>query len=98
MINRTKTTLAAAALIAAFATPALAQEYGQGVAPQEYWWGEHYTQPHPFYSERAPRRSFEGRNAAIIEGRNAYAPSNGGYAQPFISPSSREAMVEAPSN
>jgi|HubBroStandDraft_6_1064221.scaffolds.fasta_scaffold328017_2 hypothetical protein len=94
MTNRTKTTLAAAALIAAFATPALAQEYWQGVAPQEYWWGEHYTQPHPFYSERAPRRLFEGRNAAIY----GYAPSNGGYAQPFITPGSRDAMVATPGN
>ena len=99
MTNRTKTTLAAAALIASFATPALAQEHWQGVAPPEYWWGEHYNQPHPIYSERAPRRSFEGRNAAIIEGRNAAIyGSNGGYAQPFISPSSRAAMVATPGN
>jgi hypothetical protein len=56
MTNRTKITLAAA-LIAAFATPALAQE-------NQADYGRHYNRHQDVYSQQAPR-FIEGRNSGV---------------------------------
>jgi hypothetical protein len=78
MTNRTKITLAAA-LIAAFATPALAQE-------NQADYGRHYNRHQEFYSQQAPR-FIEGRNAG------AYGYYTPGFGAGAGTSTSRDAMV-----
>jgi hypothetical protein len=84
MINRTKITLAAV-LIAAFATPALAQD--RWVIDS----GRHVNGQVPSY--QVPRAS---RAPRVIEGRNAAA--FGSYGANGGAPSGRDAMVQSLGN
>jgi len=81
MTNRTKITLAAA-LIAAFATPALAQDSGVVNSRQ-------HSRHQQSYTERAPR-FVEGRNAAVI----GYPGADYGYGNA----TGRDAMVQSLGN
>jgi hypothetical protein len=89
--NTTKIALATA-LIAALATPALAQ------GPGPYYnyptrTPSHQTQA-PFFEMQAP--SYATRTPRFIEGRNAAASGNFGASS--ASPSSREFMVQSLGN
>jgi hypothetical protein len=91
VINKTKIGLAVA-LIAAFATPALAQ----GLVPYYNYptqMPSHQTQA-PFFATQAP--SYATRTPRVIEGRNAAV--TGDFGASNVSPSSRESMVQSLGN
>jgi hypothetical protein len=81
--NKTQIALAAA-LIAAFATPALARDGRTDHVRHQNRYEQSYREPAPRY--------FEGRNAAVYGGFGGYYGGYGGTS------TSRDALVQTPGN